>query len=355
MSGKVNVTVSRQRKSSTHGVKFGSRRGAAVRSARVDPTPRTQYRSYAEGRMFTINRKWAISVVMISACAVGGASCSSSSSPAGGSGGTTSGSGGAAAGSGGVPAGTGGASAETGGATADSGSVELIENDAGQLILPLPVLDPTGTYAGKTYAEWDAAWWQRWMGLPGPEGVFDDTTGAFCAVGQSAAADGGATQTDVFFLGTGASGKQTLSCTIPLGEMLFVPLITSIRDNAGVPEGTLTDDQLRGTLKAQMGEVAALALEIDGKSYGSKVSDFASYLTLGTQFSYTVPDTPTNFPEWCPSCFGVATFSGAVPKSFCAGYEVLLAPLSAGSHTIRTVSQPPSSPIIDITYNLTVQ
>ncbi len=230
--------------------------------------------------MFTINRRWAIAAVVVGACSIAGAGCSSSKSPAGASGGTTSTSGGAAAGTGGAPSGTGGTGAGTGGAADDSGSVELIENDAGQLIMPLPVLDPAGTYDGKTYGEWDAAWYQWFLERPGPDGVFEDTTGAYCAVGQPAASDDGGTQTDVFFLGTGASGKQTLSCTIPSGQMLFVPLITAIWDNAGVPWGTLTDDQLKAKVTGIMASVTGLSLQIDGKSYGSKVSDFAAYLSV---------------------------------------------------------------------------
>ncbi len=77
--------------------------------------------------MFAFNRRWVITALVLGACPLAGASCSSSKSPAGGSGGAT-------AGSGGAPA---------GGTKADSGS----ETDAAAL-LPAPVLDP----------DWDLRW-----------------------------------------------------------------------------------------------------------------------------------------------------------------------------------------------------
>ncbi len=113
--------------------------------------------------MVAFNRRFVLTVLMLGACALAGGSCSSSKSSGGGSGGASAGSGGAPA-----EAGSGGARAGTGGATVDAGSVELIESDAGQLIMPLPVLDPTGTYGGKTYPEWGAEWMKWILRVPWP-------------------------------------------------------------------------------------------------------------------------------------------------------------------------------------------
>jgi hypothetical protein len=227
----------------------------------------------------------------------------------------------------------------------DSGAGTVV--DAG--LLAAPVLDPRGTYGGKTYPEWLAAWWKHFMELPDATGVIADTTGAYCSVGQSVAPADGGTGTDVFFLGGFATGKYTLKCTIPSGEMIFVPLSALFWDNSGVPEGTLTDEQLKANLRAGLASVTGLSLEIDGVSYGSKVADFAAYVIEPTQFSYTVPDTPTNFAA---ASGGGPYFTGTVPKSFCAGHEVLLAPLAAGPHTIHTVLVAGST--FDVTYNVTI-
>lgn len=306
--------------------------------------------------MFENSRREIAVIVAVGACALAGASCSSSNSPGVGSGGA--GGGGVTAGSRGAPVGSGGASAGTGGATSDSGS----ETDAATL-LPAPVLDPSGTYAGKTYAEWGAAFVKWQLELPGPDFPSLDSTGAACAVGQSGAADGGGTQTDVFFLAESWITTVTRSCTIPTGEMLFIPLMAWYWDKGGTPAASLlTDDQLKSRLTQVDAAVTGLSLDIDEESYGSKVSDFMAYLSGPTQFSYTMPNTPTNFAAEYPGSYSTTTFSGTVPVSFCTGYYILLAPLSVGSHRIHYTLQRNAIPSLyldvfdmDITYNLTVE
>jgi hypothetical protein len=227
----------------------------------------------------------------------------------------------------------------------DSGTGAMV--DAG--IMPPPVLDPNGTYGGKTYPEWLAAWWKRLLELPDATDVLADT---YC--GQSVALDDGGTQAGVFFLGGlgQGTGKFTLNCAVPAGEMIYVPLHVAIWDNAGVPEGNATDEQLKAGIRSTIASLTGLSLEIDGMSYGSKLADFAAYLSEPTQFSYTVPDTPTSAAA-VTGMWGSPTFSGTVPKSFCGGYAVLLAPLSAGSHTIHVVRGFDST-VNEYTINLTV-
>ncbi len=145
--------------------------------------------------------------------------------------------------------------------------------------------------------------------------------------------------------------------------MLFIPLMAWYWDNGGVPAGSqLTDTQLKSMIAQVVAAVTGLSLEIDEKSYGSKVSDFAAYLSGPTQFSYTIPNTPTNVAAEFPGSYPSTTFSGTVPKSFCAGYYILLAPLSVGSHKIHYTLQRNAVPSLglsgdaeDVTYNLTVE
>ncbi len=236
------------------------------------------------------------------------------------------------------------------------------DKDAAAPILPAPVLDPTGTYGGKTYAEWGAAWTKWLLELPGPDFPVIDSTGALCAMGQSSGDDGGAGANDIFFLANAlGGGNVTRSCTIPAGQMIFFPIIWIWADNGDVPAGSQeTDQQLQGAISAYLTAVNAIDFEIDGKSYGSTVCDFASYLTVWTQFSYTVPDTPTNICNTLP--VGCPNWSGSVPKSFVGGYYIMLAPLSAGSHTLHFTANRNAVPSLgmpssaeDVTYNLTVE
>jgi hypothetical protein len=250
----------------------------------------------------------------------------------------SSGSGGSAAGAGGDSAAPNSAINACSGATVDAAATATI-------------LDPTGIYGGKTYGQWGDAYFKWLFELPGPDFPFADSTGAFCAAGQSGAEDGGAAANDPFFLACTNAGRVTRTCTIPAGRMIFLPLADWYGDNGGIAVGgQLTDQQWTDELSANAASVTAVALEIDGKCYGSTKSDFAPYLTTWSQYSYAVPNTPSNFY----ATFDNSTFTGPVPSAFAGGYWILLAPLSAGSHTIHFTSLRPAISE-DVTYNLTVQ
>ena len=262
------------------------------------------------------------------------AGCGSSGSGAPASGG----SGGSAAGAGGDSAAPNSAINACSGATVDAAATATI-------------LDPTGIYGGKTYGQWGDAYFKWLFELPGPDFPFADSTGALCATGQSGAEDGGAAANDPFFLACTDAGRVTRTCTIPAGRMIFLPLADWYGDNGGIAVGgQLTDQQWEDELSAAAASVTAVALEIDGKCYGSTKSDFAPYLTPWSQYSYTVPNTASNFY----TTFNSSTFTGPVPSAFAGGYWILLAPLSAGSHTIHFTSLRPAISE-DVTYNLTVQ
>ncbi len=117
-----------------------------------------------------------------------------------------------------------------------TGCIAPCDKDAAAPILPAPVLDPTGTYDGKTYPEWVAAWWKWLLELPGPDFPVNDSTGSLCTMGESSGGDGGVATSHVFFLADAWSPSTvTRNCTIPSGEMLFFPLDEWYWDNAGVP------------------------------------------------------------------------------------------------------------------------
>jgi hypothetical protein len=225
------------------------------------------------------------------------------------------------------------------------------------------ILDPTGTYGGMTYPQLATAWTTWLVEMPGPTFPVDDTTGASCTEdqgpGTSAAASG------VFFLADAygpapATGLTvTRSCTVPAGQMLFFPMTQWIADNGGMPAGgtPATDAQLQGDCTSLANAVTGLTLEIDGKSFGSTVSDFSAYLVNPVQFSYTMPTSPTNFYA---TMEGIPSWSGAVADSWIGGYWILLAPLASGSHTIHFTEQSASNvasgaSTMDVTYDLTVE
>jgi hypothetical protein len=251
--------------------------------------------------------------------------------------------------------GVGNGTAATGGVTASLPRVEYITDDAGQLIMPPPVLDPSGTYAGKTLAEWGVAYWKWILELPGPDFPPLDCTSALYTLGPSEESDGGAAPSHVFALADqfgGSTKNITRNCTVPSGDMIFLTPYLWEWDNTA--SGThMTDAQIQDYLSGRASQATEMSLEIDGKSYGTTVSDFANYRTVWTRFSYTMPNTPSNFCNAVPNSF-CANFSGPVPNAFGGGYWMMLAPLAAGTHAIHFVLSLGYDPY-DVTYNLTVE
>jgi len=263
----------------------------------------------------------------------------------------SSGGGGSAAGAGGAGGASGPAGADGRDSAAPDGTINACSGATVDAAATATILDPTGIYGGKTYGQWGDAYFKWLFELPGPDFPFADSTGAFCATGQSGEEDGGAAANDPFFLACTNAGRVTRTCTIPAGRMIFLPLADWYGDNGGIAVGgQLTDEQWQHELSAAAASVTAVALEIDGKCYGSTKSDFAPYLTTWSQYSYAVPNTPSNFY----ATFDNSTFTGPVPSAFAGGYWILLAPLSAGSHTIHFTSLRPAISE-DVTYSLTVQ
>lgn len=225
------------------------------------------------------------------------------------------------------------------------------------------VLDPSGTYGDKTYTEWGVEW-ARWFNQqPGPEFSTYDSTGPRCVLWPSGGDDRGTSDSaPVLLVGanlTDISGGAFESvCTIPAGRMIFVPLVWFLAGTSIPGCISLGDQESRNWMEAMAQAVTGLSLDIDGKSYGSKVSDFARYLTKLAQFSYTIPDTPSNIVTLETGC----QFTGPVTATgYIGGYWVLLAPLSPGSHRIHFTSQFAAVPSYglpafsqDETYNLTV-
>jgi hypothetical protein len=148
--------------------------------------------------------------------------------------------------------------------------------------------------------------------------------------------------------------------------MLFIPAYDLLVTNLGLPPASqLTDDQLKSLSATYTAAVPSLTLEIDGKSYGSTMSDFAPYFSGPTQLSFTIPNTPSNIYNtvFCGSnSCSPATFSGLISDSYVTGWWFLLAPLSTGNHTIRfgmhqdaIASQGVTASSQDVTYDLTVE
>jgi hypothetical protein len=165
---------------------------------------------------------------------------------------------------------------------------------------------PTQSVAGKSQAEWSAAWWQ-WAGsFDEADSPVTDRTGAQCGARQNGA---------VWFLaGTFGTQRTVRTCSVPRGKYLFFPLVNYVvmpPADRPINCAGLTKHAALATNRA-----TALVVDVDGKRLGN----LAAYRQATAQ------------------CFDMGALA-AVPTqpvpAAANGYYVMLKPLAAGTHTIN--------------------
>ena len=226
---------------------------------------------------------------------------------------------------------------------------------------PAGVLPPDEKQHGAYYGEWSARWWTWAWTQPSPINPVLDTTGEFCAQGQSG---------PVWFLAgafiRNAPEIVTRTCTVPPGKALFFPVYNvawatvkgdpEACEAAGKPslEACARAAVAQGVDEGMTKSEAAGGMQVlvDGKPV-----DLAVTKTVNSPFRVVSPEFKMRLP--------LDNVLGIVTEEVCPlmgnGYDcnpyyadgvyVMLAPLSAGSHTVRIVA--PSQ--LDVTYNLTIK
>jgi hypothetical protein len=194
---------------------------------------------------------------------------------------------------------------------------------------------------GNSSGEWSARWWQWALSIPAATNPVLDDTGAHCAEGQSG---------PVWFLASAFGGRFTAerTCTVPPGKALFFPINqatfgAAVLDCEPTKPGVPCDiTVLRAAAAAAMDPVT-LAASIDGVP----VRHLRDSRVQSPVFSVTLPEGNV-----------VDVPSGTYAPMVSDGYWLMLAPLSAGRHTIHFQSSIPSGPFAgnntEITYHLTV-
>jgi hypothetical protein len=206
------------------------------------------------------------------------------------------------------------------------------------------VLPPNSSPHGKTYGEWEAAFWQWALSMPADQNPLTD----------SAPASAGQTDHVWFVGGTFAPtvgpggefiGQVTRDISVPAGTMLFFPIINA---ECSTAEGNgTTEAELRSCAKslADFIDTGSLFVSLDGHALHHP----AAYRAQSPLFTYG--PLPAN------NLLGVP--AGTVSPSVSDGYHVMLAPLSVGEHTLHfggnLVAPPLNLTFIeDITYHITV-
>jgi hypothetical protein len=214
---------------------------------------------------------------------------------------------------------------------------------------PNPRILPVDSHAyGTSYSELAAEWW-KWALQTDPNPVADPT-GEYCCEGQ---------QGKVWFLAGTFEGNVVRQCTVPAGKAIFFPIVNSVwwdpedvLDYLGGDEAAYAllsyeekADILYELVGAFIDMVDILECEIDGVP----VQDLYSYRVQSPPFSSTLavfgdiqdPPYPNADMERDPLTAD--------------GYWLLLAPLSAGEHTIWFSGGITGGFVTEVTYELTVE
>ncbi|SPE60794.1 conserved exported hypothetical protein [Verrucomicrobia bacterium] len=218
-----------------------------------------------------------------------------------------------------------------------------------------PPLVQTHPY-GKTYGEWSAKWWQWTMAFP------SDADPASNTAPPDSDQSG-----KVWFLATahgsvtvGGSATVTRTLTVPNGKALFFPVLAVIDDNTGCPSYNsplLTADQLAAQAADIFTAVSETTCTIDGVPVqGLDDPQHTLYRVQSPAFTYTV----AGHSNLLAAAFGEPCIPDGttVTPAVSDGVFLMVAPLSAGPHTIHFVGVvgPVATPFFfkDITYNITV-
>lgn len=191
---------------------------------------------------------------------------------------------------------------------------------------------------GASYGVWTGRWWQWAASVPAAVNPVTDTTGEHCDEGQSG---------KVWFLAGTFGGGAVRHCTVPSGKAILVPLLNFSADNFVCvdPDTSLSFDELAALAHGFMDLAANLSLEVDGVA----LNDVASYRFASPEpYDVVLPEDDV-FASVCPD-----SYPRVVP-SIGEGYYLMLAPLSAGEHTVHLHGEIPDFGFVtDALYHLTV-
>jgi hypothetical protein len=202
------------------------------------------------------------------------------------------------------------------------------------------IVDPTNAYAGKTYSEWAACWWQHYMSLPA-------TNNPFNQYGSQAAPLGLLQSGPVWYIGGyyAQGGSPSFTNTIPGGVALFLLLTDIEADNTGCPMTDYTEAQLRASASSTQDQATSMSCTIDGAALTALADGLTTpYRIQSTAFAYTCPPVHNVLHD----VFGLSCYQNlsgipyTIPLAVEDGVFLLVAPLSAGSHIIHVTGAYPT-------------
>jgi len=188
------------------------------------------------------------------------------------------------------------------------------------------LIDRDSVVYGRTYGDWMAAWDQWSYSLPvTTHPLFTDGD---CSVGQSG---------PVWFLGGAFVPPWTRvrNCNIPFGTALFFPVWdwedSAVEESTNEHPGDQTYQQI-ATLRSNVFQLLNQYLNpheflaIDNKQIRDLLQDFRIQSTV---FGFTIPDN-----NLLTAVYGTTYPAGTYFPAVDDGWDVMLAPLPAGDHTV---------------------
>jgi hypothetical protein len=174
------------------------------------------------------------------------------------------------------------------------------------------ILPPEANPYGQSYSEWVAAFWQWALALPVEGHPFSDA--------DEAHFDFAAHQSGQVWFWSAPDGPLTRHVTLPAGKALFLTLrdveVSSLEEP---PFFGATEEEQRDLSEWFADHIVDVFCVIDGVP----VQNLADYRFSSPQFQFTAP-TPWIFGN-----------TGGNGTSVGDGYYLMLAPMSAGHHTIH--------------------
>lgn len=205
---------------------------------------------------------------------------------------------------------------------------------------PAEVAPPSSRPRGRTYGQWEVAWWQWAMGIPADRNPISDATGARCGEGQSG---------PVWFLAGNYGGETHRECTVPHGKALYFPVANQIWVQTLQDDPTNTIPWMYNNVRTAAAN-ARLTASIDGRSIPHVERYYEE--TRVFPLTFAVPNDWGFDATYCPP-----TRRGAVAcdTAVDAGYALFIEPLARGDHQIRFTAAFENGFSLDVRYTLHVR
>jgi hypothetical protein len=179
------------------------------------------------------------------------------------------------------------------------------------------VLAPDEPYAGLSRGEWDARWWQWTFSFPLELSPSVDPTGERCGYGQFG---------PVFFLPGNYGAPGTVTCVVPEGTAIFVPVFGAGCSSVEPPPYFGRNEEELRACAASFADDAFTDLQ--ARINGEEVPDLEDYRSSSPVFPLPFPANHVFF-EVPKEISGVAL---AVAE----GYSFIVAPPPPGEYEIVT-------------------